>query len=158
MTVYLVRHAVAVGRSDWDADDLVRPLTKKGHRQAQGIVDLIAGASAGVGRIVSSPALRCVETVAPLAAKVGLAVEHAAELAEGADLDGAVALLRRLAADVVGDAVACAHGDLIPEIVRRLGHEGMAWDGELRFAKGSTWVLTFGGDGGCAGRYVEPSP
>jgi 8-oxo-dGTP diphosphatase len=157
MTVYLVRHAVAVGRSDWDDDDGLRPLTKKGHRQARGLVDLLAHAN--VRRVLSSPARRCRDTVAPVAAKAALPVEDAAELAEGSDPDDAVESIRRLATDVGpdGDVVLCTHGDIVPDVVRRLAREGMRWDGDLRFAKGSTWVLSWDGDRFTEGRYEPPA-
>ena len=42
MALYLVRHAVAVGRSNWKGDDdLARPLTAKGERQAKALVRLL---------------------------------------------------------------------------------------------------------------------
>src|SRR5918997_2740018 len=95
MTVYLVRHAVAVGRSDWSAPDRQRPLTKKGERQALGLVDLLAHAD--IHRVSTSPAVRCRDTVAPLASKFGLALHDAEELAEGAKAKEAVELAYRLA-------------------------------------------------------------
>lgn len=160
MTVFLVRHAVAVGRSQWDGHDALRPLTKRGERQAQALVDLLADGGADVRRILSSPAVRCRDTVAPLAAKLGLDLGVVDTLAEGARAKDALALVQELGAGAPsagpGDAVLCAHGDLVPELVRRLAREGMAWDGNLRFAKGSTWVLDFAGDRCVEGRYVEP--
>lgn len=153
MTVFLVRHAVAVGRSDWAGDDGLRPLTAKGQRQARSLVDLLAHAD--IRRVRSSPAVRCRDTVAPTAAKLALPVEDAAELAEGTDPAEATALARRLATEE-GDTVLCTHGDLVPEIVRQLARDGMRWDGQLRFAKGSTWVLTFDGDRCVDGRYEPP--
>jgi 8-oxo-dGTP diphosphatase len=155
MTVYLVRHAVAVGRSEWDgSDDRLRPLTKRGQRQALGLVEALA--QADVRRVLSSPALRCADTVAPVAAARGLGVEHDDSLAEGADAEGAVALARKLAGKK-GDTVLCTHGDLVPEVLRHLAREGMRWDGELRFAKGSTWVLAFDGDRCVDGQYLPPT-
>ena len=56
-----------------------------------------------------------------------------------------------------GDTVLCAHGDLIPELVRLLSRDGMNWDGDLRFAKGSTWVFSWDGDRCVEGRYVPPT-
>jgi phosphohistidine phosphatase SixA len=155
MTVYLVRHAVAVGRSEWAGDDDVRPLTKRGERQAGALVDVLTGGGADVRRILSSPAVRCRETVAPLGAKLGLDVEDARELAEGSKPSAAVDLVRAVGAKK-GDTVLCAHGDLVPEIVRRLGRDGVRWDGDLRFAKGSTWVLDHDGERFTEARYAPP--
>lgn len=154
MAVYLVRHAVAVGRSEWDGPDSQRPLTRKGERQALGLMELLMRDGVDVRRVTSSPAVRCRDSVSPLAEKLGVAVEDRLELAEGADAEAALGLLRELAS-APGDAVACTHGDLIPEVLRRLSREGLQWDGELRFAKGSTWVLEVDGDRFTEGRYVE---
>jgi hypothetical protein len=66
-----------------------------------------------VRRIVSSPFLRCVETVEPLAAALGLAVEQDDRLGEGAGGRGAIELLRE------EGLVACTHGDVAEEV---LGH------------------------------------
>ena len=70
MTVFLVRHADAKSRANWPHPDETRPLTRKGGTQADGLVDLLR--KHPVRRILSSPAVRCVETVAPLANKLGL--------------------------------------------------------------------------------------
>ena len=153
MTVYLVRHAVAIGRHGWDGPDKARPLTPKGERQATALPRLFE--SAEVRRIASSPAKRCLDTVGPLATTCGLEVEPVAALAEGAATKDAVALLRELAAKK-GDTVLCAHGDLIPEILRRLTRDGMRMESELQFAKGSTWELVVDGDV-VSGRYHPPA-
>src|SRR5262249_55413614 len=63
--VYLVRHAKAGSREQWRADDDLRPLTTKGWRQAEGLVE--AFADRPLASILSSPAVRCVQTVEPLA-------------------------------------------------------------------------------------------
>src|SRR5918999_450072 len=48
MTTYLVRHAKAGDRSQWDGPDDLRPLSKVGRRQAVGLADeLIEGALVG---------------------------------------------------------------------------------------------------------------
>ncbi len=75
-------------------------------------------------RVVSSPYVRCVQTVEPLAEAAGLRVELDERLAEGADVDAAFDLLLEL--DAV-HGVVCTHGDLIPLLLRRLvvhGHGG----------------------------------
>ena len=154
MTVYLVRHAVAVGRNGWDGADRARPLTPKGERQAMALPRLLE--SADVRRIASSPARRCLDTVVPLAEALGLEVRHADELAEGAEAKKAVGLLRELAAKK-GDTVLCAHGDLIPEILRKLTREGMRMESELQFAKGSTWELVVADGDVVSGRYHPPA-
>jgi phosphohistidine phosphatase len=66
MDLILWRHAeAAVERPD--QDDLQRPLTPKGERQAQRMAEWLNQRLAHSTRILVSPALRCRQTVAPLA-------------------------------------------------------------------------------------------
>lgn len=106
----LVRHASAGDRRDWDGDDRLRPLDKRGRRQAEALVELLL--PLGVRRVVSSPYVRCVETVEPLAAALGVAVELDVRLAEGAGR-AAVELLRE------DGVAACTHGDVVFDVLGR---------------------------------------
>ena len=81
--VYVVRHAKAGLRTRWTGPDEQRPLTRRGRRQAERLVERFRGIQ--VARIVSSPFVRCVQTVEPLARDRGLEVEPDPRLAEGAD-------------------------------------------------------------------------
>lgn len=135
-TVYLVRHAKAGTRADWTEDDELRPLTKAGRRQAEALVTAFRGLE--VARVVSSPYIRCVQTVMPLALDRGLPVETSVALAEGARTEAALDLLQELAAT---PAVVCSHGDVIPAVVLSLADEGVAIEGERDWKKGATWVL-----------------
>ena len=72
-TFYVVRHAKAGSRERWNGDDRKRPLTKKGIKQAQDLVDVLAPYP--VASIFSSPYLRCVQSVQPLAKALRLKVE-----------------------------------------------------------------------------------
>ena len=118
MIVYLIRHASAGKRSKWSGDDRLRPLDERGWRQAEALVEQLDGRE--LDRIVSSPYLRCVQTVKPLARALGLEVERDDVLAEGSGADAALALLRGS-----GDAVAaCVHGDLLDELVDSVEPKG----------------------------------
>jgi 8-oxo-dGTP diphosphatase len=138
MTVLLVRHAVAKRRRDWTDPDRLRPLTSKGLAQAAGLVGLLA--PYGVARIYSSPYVRCVQTVEPLAAELGLAVEEIDELAEGAD-DAAVRVVEDLGGTT---AVLCSHGDVVPAMLATLAPHAFRGRESLPIAKGSTWVVDLG--------------
>jgi 8-oxo-dGTP diphosphatase len=130
MPLLLVRHAAALRRRDWSKPDHLRPLTPKGTSQAEGLVELLR--PFGVRRILSSPFVRCVETVEPLALALGLPVEPVADLAEGA---GRSAL--RILADLDGTAVLCSHGDVLPQLVEALAPSARIDECE----KGSTWLV-----------------
>jgi phosphohistidine phosphatase len=66
MDLILWRHAEAVPERD-DLDDLQRPLTAKGERQAQRMADWLNHRLAHSTRILVSPALRCQQTAQALA-------------------------------------------------------------------------------------------
>jgi phosphohistidine phosphatase SixA len=142
----LVRHADAGDREKWEGDQDLRPLNKNGRRQADGIVDALLGFAPA--RILSSPAVRCVQTVGPLAAALGVTVEIADELREGRTTQA----LRLLD----GTAMALSsHGDVLPRLLVALtSHLGLR-DHEAGFGKGAAWVLDVGADGKVvAARYV----
>jgi 8-oxo-(d)GTP phosphatase len=133
---YLVRHAKAGDRRTWSGDDLSRPLSKTGGRQAKALVRVLS--SRVVERILSSPAIRCMDTVRPLADQRGLPIEPRDELLEGAPLSGLLDLLEELRST---PSVLCGHGDLIPAVVEDLEALGAVVGPEHGWRKGSVWVL-----------------
>ena len=145
--VLLVRHAEAGDRERWTGDDRVRPLTRRGWRQAQALAERLRDAP--LTRILSSPYVRCVQTVEPLAAARGLAVETTDDLAEGA---GHRPVLRLLAE--VGDAALCTHGDVLQDVLEWLERHGVVLDGGM--AKGSMWMLDTVHGEVVAARYLSP--
>lgn len=154
MTLYLVRHAKAGDRREWADDDRLRPLSRRGQRQAEGLVDLFSDAH--IDRFLSSPYVRCMETVVPLAGLRLVAVEPVEALSEGASLDNALALVRKHAHH---DAVMCMHGDVMPALLEYYERHGVPFDHELTWPKGCTWVLDIDSTGEIiAGRYWPPPP
>ena len=106
-SLLVIRHARAGERSEWEGDDRLRPLDAKGRRQAEALVDALAGFP--LTRILSSPYDRCAQTVGPLAAARNLVVESSDELGEEHQHREGTMLARSL----VGQAVAlCVHGGL----------------------------------------------
>jgi phosphohistidine phosphatase SixA len=115
--IVLIRHASAGDRDEWDGDDRLRPLDEKGRRQSEKLVEQLADAP--LARILSSPYVRCVQTVEPLAGARGLPIETLEELGEVADPRAAVGALT--AAD---GAAVCVHGDLVEELLGRSMKKG----------------------------------
>ncbi|MCE9623573.1 MAG: histidine phosphatase family protein [Actinomycetia bacterium] len=140
--LYIVRHAKAGTRSDWDGDDSARPLTGKGRRQAIAIAERLAPLAIG-GSLISSPAVRCVQTLEPLATLLGVEVVRDLKLAEGAGFDGAVTLL----ATVPDGSVLSSHGDVIPDTIAALERRGCVIVGEPDWRKASVWQLRRTDDG-----------
>ena len=136
--LHLVRHADAGSRMSWAGNDFERPLDDHGRMQAEAIGAALA--SRPVRRILSSPYVRCVETVAPLGRVLDLPVETCDELAEGSYVNNVFELLGSLAS-AEGDAVLCSHGDVIPGLLWVL-NQYVLDIGELgRCKKGSIWEL-----------------
>ena len=125
MTSVFVRHASAGDKAFWSGDDRLRPLDERGRDQAAELVELLQ--PLGIRRVVTSPYTRCVETVEPLAAALGLPLEHDERLGEGMG-SAAVELLRE------DGVVVCTHGDVVDAFVGRGLKKGAALvleDGEV---------------------------
>lgn len=152
--IYLVRHGKAGSRRRWTGPDDQRPLSRPGREQAAALVRLFAGRT--LERIVSSPYLRCTQTLEPLAEERGIPLETSDALAEGAPVDGALSLA--LASGQTGPTALCTHGDvielLLDELLRRdvplETHSGI----ELK--KGSTWILHVLDGEVVAAEYIPP--
>lgn len=137
MAIYLVRHAKAGDRNAWEGDDVKRPLTKSGWRQAEGLLDQLGDRK--FRRVLTSPYVRCVQTVEPLAKKAGLRIEKADWLAEGAGIEPIMEFLRQPDAT---DAVLCTHGDVMQEMVEHLARKGVISPSDAsQIEKGATWAL-----------------
>lgn len=138
VTLYLIRHASAGRRNHTAPNDLDRPLDDTGRAQADAFAAWVQTNDISIDAVVSSAALRCQQTVAPLAHKLGLDVETRPGLLEGASTAASIDLVRNL---VDRNVVACSHGDIIPDIVRVLEMSGMRVDGERLWHKGATWII-----------------
>jgi 2,3-bisphosphoglycerate-dependent phosphoglycerate mutase len=74
--IYLVRHCQATGQA---AD---APLTSEGTNQAEALADFLS--EARIGRIVSSPFARALESIKPLSTRLNIEVKSDARLIEAA--------------------------------------------------------------------------
>jgi 8-oxo-dGTP diphosphatase len=79
-----------------------------------------------------------VETLQPLAERLGSAVRSDDRLAEDTGFDGALELLDELP----DGSVLCSHGDVIPETMNALQRRGCRLVGIPDWRKASVWVLT----------------
>lgn len=150
-TIYLVRHAKAGSRRQWKGDDELRPLSKNGKTQARRLAKRLGGAH--VTRVVSSPYVRCRETVEPLADKIGVELEVSDALAEGATKADSLRLLEKCAGD---DTVLCTHGDVLGNLLMHASHLGVDL-GDDRIEKASVWVLELV-DGDVRSAHYLPPP
>ncbi len=151
-TFYVVRHAKAGSRSHWTGDDRKRPLSKKGETQAQELVKMFAAFP--LTAVYSSPYLRCVQTVAPLAQARGLDVRNSTDLQEGRGVTGLYAFFNQ---DDLDHVVLSTHGDIMWELVEDLTNRHVLAAFREQFDKGSTWVVEVEAGLPVKARYI-PAP
>ncbi len=144
---FLIRHAHAGTRGA--ASDDTRELTDRGRTQSNALTDLLA--DQGIRTILSSPFTRCVQTVEPLATRLGLSVAIDAELAEGAGPSHALRVMEQSEYPIA----LCSHGDVIGDTMNALSRRGVVLDDD-RVAKGSAWALTVLDGVITTARYLPP--
>jgi 8-oxo-dGTP diphosphatase len=150
-TVLLVRHGRAGSKKHWKADDLLRPLDPVGLTSATRLATVAS--CYRPQRVVSAEPVRCLQTVQPLAAALGLPVEVEPQVGKNAAGTSARAAVRRVRALVADGhpAVVCSQGEVIPDLVRGLAEGGeVRLGGTLNARKGSVWALSF-----ASGRLVD---
>src|ERR1700682_2982368 len=152
MAIYVVRHARAGDRAEWEGDDRLRPLTKPGPRQAEELAGWLK--KEPIDAILSSPYVHCLQTVEPLAKQLKIPIEPRTDLAERA---GGESILR-MAAEFKGrNVVLCTHGDVVEELLEHLIADGLVARAHAQLEKGSTWILDET-DGHLTGATYRPAP
>jgi broad specificity phosphatase PhoE len=137
--VRIVRHACAGSRDEWHGDDAERPLDPVGRAQAEALAEQLGREPAG--RLRSSPARRCVETLAPLAARWEVPIERCPVLAVDAAVESVLDLLANQSLD---RDLLCTHGEVMAALLERLEEAGtmIRSSGVDLLAKGTCWELT----------------
>jgi 8-oxo-dGTP diphosphatase len=153
--ILLIRHAVAGDRAHWHRADVLRPLTDVGRRQARALAELFADRP--IAHLLSSPYVRCLQSMEPLAAARGLPIETSDDLAEGRPWE----LVEKLALELAGDGpgALCVHGDVMEALIEDLRERGVGREENPGgYAKGSTWILRVRDGTIVSARYVPPPP
>jgi 8-oxo-dGTP diphosphatase len=152
VTIYLVRHAKAGDRASWSGDDFLRPLSRRGQIQAEALLAPFDGVH--IDRLLSSPYIRCMESLVPLAGVRRIPIEPHDAITEGATLEDALTLVRKHAHH---DAVLCSHGDVIPMLLEHYATRGVDLGKDPVCPKGCTWILEIDGTQDVvAARYLPP--
>ncbi|MEX1255643.1 MAG: histidine phosphatase family protein [Dehalococcoidia bacterium] len=166
LIIDLVPHMDAGDRDAWPGDQDTRPLTEFGERQARAQCDALAAEP--LDALYAGPALRCRQTLQPLAERLGLEITVLPEIGEvaawrapaGWEAEGnrranaaahgagsALAGVTRMRAlHPEGRVVACSHGHVIPALVSFLiAAHGLAGVPELG-RRGQWYRLGFEGE------------
>lgn len=122
-SVIALRHGKALAASNWDGTDASRPLLDQGIQQAKSSAAGIA--AYGPQKLITSPAVRCVETIRPLSVALDKSVETSKKISqdtwEAGESDMAAVVAKRLSRR--RNAVLCSHGPVLPEIVHQLAEQ-----------------------------------
>ena len=134
----LLRHAHAVPKG---GDDVIRSLNGRGRGDAATLAGVLAG-FAPHARVLSSPAVRCLQTVAPYAALAGVPVEEEPVLSIRTDAgDRAGALIRDLVA-AARPAIVCLHREnVLGALEAACGALDTFPPADPSLVKGGFWVL-----------------
>ncbi len=159
MSLLLIRHGSAGDPYRWVGEDVDRPLDAWGAAQASRLADLVSALfpDRPLTRVLSSRAVRCLQTVGPLCTRLDIRPEVVDYLFEGASRN-TMALIRDLAADPeTSPVVLCSHSDVIYDVVRDLVSDGVGISGDWECGYASAWELTIGSGRIVHARY-HPTP
>lgn len=118
--IIVARHGKAMSPSQWKGSDRTRPLLPKGLEQAEQLA--LSFAAFAPVKIVSSSAVRCLNTVGPIARRLGLPVRESTGISQDAYEDGVVRAEKQIAKRLERReaVVICSHGPVIPQLIDRL--------------------------------------
>lgn len=115
--VVVLRHGKATPHEEWRGPDASRPLLKRGVDQAVAVAHGVAAFRPG--RLVTSPAVRCVSTIQPVARVTGLDVEEDRAISQDdyeSDGESVAAVVGRVV-DSRRTTVLCSHGPVLPQLL-----------------------------------------
>ena len=150
--LFVVRHAKAGERRLWTDDDINRPLSKKGWKQSELVGKRLARLDPSM--LVSSPYIRCIQTLEPLARMTESDVDVDQRLCEDEPFEGVLDLLRELPVR----SVLSTHGDIIPATMQALVRRGMKMSTPPDWRKAAVWVLRRNTKGDIVHVKVWPPP
>jgi phosphohistidine phosphatase SixA len=156
MVFALVRHGHAGDKKQWKLPDAIRPLSEHGWQQSAGLAENLAALA--TPRLLSSPFLRCQQTLRPLAMRSGLSIEDNDLLAPNARTSRLDDFLTDPALD---GAVLCTHGETLTALMDRWLRHGTVQLPADRAGlppgtteKGAAWIIV--DDGVRSAYYLRP--
>ena len=137
----LLRHAKALSRDEWQGDDDDRPLDSLGQMQAKRLLSIYQAFN--LEQIHTSDAIRCYDTVEPIAKALGLRLEVSNKLSESAfkkDKEDAFDYARDL---IKSDkrALLCSHNPILPKVLNKLTKKSDVESDEEKLYPADAWVI-----------------
>jgi 8-oxo-dGTP diphosphatase len=137
----LLRHAQAVDRKEWTGDEGDRPLTAQGVRQVQALTETMH--VFGLESIHSSDALRCLDTVRPIAEKLGLEFQIVEKLSEHQYHRNKKSAAKYIKALFAQDEpiLICGHNPALSKIVKKWARRLDLYKEDFALGKGDAFIL-----------------
>jgi 8-oxo-dGTP diphosphatase len=137
----LLRHGKAIAREEWEGDDGDRPLAQLGQLQAKRMLSLYL--PFGITEIHTSDAVRCYETVVPMARSLNLNVIYWSELSEYAFEKDKKASLKVVQEIIESEArsIVCGHNPVLPGMVSKLIGKNSFKAFDRVLLTGEAWIL-----------------
>ena len=137
----LLRHGKAIAREEWEGDDGDRPLAQLGQSQAKRMLSTYL--PYGITEIHTSDAVRCYETVAPMARSLSKDTIYWSQLSEYAfekDKKPAIKVVEEII-ESEARAIVCGHNPVLPGIVAKLIGKKSFKQLDHGLLPGESWIL-----------------
>jgi 8-oxo-dGTP diphosphatase len=137
----LLRHAKALARSEWPGDDDDRPLDVLGQNQAAKLPSIYKVFN--LKEIHTSDAIRCYDTVTPIASALQMKVEVSGKLSESSfkkDKERAFEYLKELIKSNKS-ALICSHNPILPKLLAKVSKKNELTPDEEKLQPADAWIL-----------------
>jgi len=137
----LLRHAKAIAREDWQNEDLDRPLSTIGEQQAKRLISTLT--PFGIGEIHSSSAVRCYETISPLARALSLEYFFTDSLTEYVFTKNSARTFKYIdrLLENSDPTLVCGHNPILPQyLAEKYSRQGFEIS-EAALKPGEAWIL-----------------
>ena len=137
----LLRHAKAVTRDEWQGEDDDRPLDSYGQNQAKRLLAMYQVFN--LEQIHSSDAVRCYDTVIPIAKGLNIRLEVTGKLSEDTykkDKEKAFDYAKELM-KLNGSVLLCSHNPILPKMLNKLTKKSEVDADEGKLLPADGWVI-----------------
>ena len=137
----LLRHAKAITRDEWQGDDDDRPLDALGQNQAKRLLSMYQVFN--LQQIHTSDAVRCYDTVDPIAKGLGVKLEVTGKLSESSykkDKEKAIDYAKELIKDDQR-ILLCSHNPILPKLLNKLTKKSDLEADDEKLFPADSWVI-----------------
>ena len=137
----LLRHCKALARSEWPSDDDDRPLDALGQNQAMKL--LSSYQAFNLAEIHTSDAIRCYDTVAPMAKALGMNLIVTGKISESSfkkDKDKTFEYFKELIKSEKSILI-CSHNPILPKLLSKVSKKNDLTPDEDKLQPADAWIL-----------------